>query len=134
MEINMNRNLASTLTIVSTAAAAFALAAMASGNAYADDITVDNTPFVSTTTRAEVQAEVMGRAEQLRMANSEWATQQHQLSEPSSLSRAQVKAEYIASRREANALNSEDSGSSYFAALPRRTNGVNGVIIAGSER
>jgi 4'-phosphopantetheinyl transferase EntD len=134
MEINMNRNLASTLTIVSTAAAAFALAAMASGNAYADDITVDNTPFVSTRTRAEVQAEVMGRAEQLRMANSEWATQQHQLSEPSSLSRAQVKAEYIASRREANALNSEDSGSSYFAALPRRTNGVNGVIIAGSER
>jgi 4'-phosphopantetheinyl transferase EntD len=134
MEINMNRNLASTLTIVSTAAAAFALAAMASGNAYADDITVDNTPFVSTRTRAEVQAEVMGRAEQLRMANSEWATQQHQLSEPSSLSRAQVKAEYIASRREANALNSEDSGSSYFAALPRRNNGVNGVIIAGSER
>ena len=43
----MNRNLASTLTITATAAAAFALAAMASSNAYADDITVDNTPFVS---------------------------------------------------------------------------------------
>jgi hypothetical protein len=130
----MNRNLASTLTIVSTAAAAFALAAMASGNAYADDITVDNTPFVSTRTRAEVQAEVMGRAEQLRMANSEWSTQQHQQSESSGLTRAQVTAAYIASRLEANALNSEDSGSAYLAALPRRTNGVNGVIMAGSER
>jgi hypothetical protein len=130
----MNRNLASTLTIVSTAAAAFALAAMASGNAYADDITVDNTPFVSTRTRAEVQAEVMGRAEQLRMANSEWSTQQHQRSESSGLTRAQVTAAYIASRLEANALNSEDSGSAYLAALPRRTNGVNGVIMAGSER
>jgi hypothetical protein len=130
----MNRNLASSLTIVSTAAAAFALAAMASGNAYADDITVDNTPFVSTRTRAEVQAEVMGRAEQLRMANSEWSTQQHQQSESSGLTRAQVTAAYIASRLEANALNSEDSGSAYLAALPRRTNGVNGVIMAGSER
>ena len=40
---------------------AFAMAAMACNNAYADDITVDNTPFVSSKTRAEVQAEVMGR-------------------------------------------------------------------------
>lgn len=130
----MNRNLASTLTIVSTGAVAFALATMAPGAAYADDITIDNTPFVSTRTRAEVQAEVMGRAEQLRMASSEWSTQQQQPFQPSGLTRAQVTAEYIASRLEANALNSEDSGSSYFAALPRRTNGVNGVIMAGSER
>ena len=130
----MNRNLTSTLTIISTGAVAFALATMAPGAAYADDITIDGTPFVSTRTRAEVQAEVMGRAEQLRMANSEWSTQQHQPLQPSGLTRAQVKAEYIASRSEANALNSEDSGSSYFAALPRRTNGVNGVIMAGSER
>jgi hypothetical protein len=130
----MNRNLASTLTIVSTGAVAFALATMAPGAAYADDITIDNTPFVSTRTRAEVQAEVMGRAEQLRMATSEWSTQQHQAFQPGGLTRAQVQAEYIASRPEANALNSEDSGSSYFAALPRRTNGVNGVILAGSER
>jgi hypothetical protein len=51
----MNRNLASTLSIVSTAAAAFAFAAIASGNACADDITIDNTPFQSTRTRTEVQ-------------------------------------------------------------------------------
>jgi len=126
----MNRKLASTLTIVSTAAAAFAFAAIASSNAYADDITVDNTPFVSTRTRAEVQAEVMGQAEQLRIANSEWSTQSASLPH-SDLTRAQVKAEYIAARREVNALNSEDSGSSYLASMQHRRSGV---ILAGSDR
>ncbi|HWP10371.1 MAG TPA: hypothetical protein VNN06_01010 [Ramlibacter sp.] len=129
----MNRNLASALTIVSTAAAAFAFAAMASGNAYADDITVDNTPFVSTRTRAEVQAEVMGQAEQLRMANSEWSTQLNQPSRPQGgLTSAQAKAEYIAARNQVNALNSEDSGSSYLAALPRSKDAT--VIMAGQAR
>ena len=126
----MNRNLASTLSIVSTAAAAFAFAAIASGNAYADDITIDPTPFVSTKTRAEVRSEVLGRAEQLRMANSEWPTE---MNPPfhSTVTRAQVKDDYIASRREVNALNGEDSGSSYLASLPRRSHNV---IMAGSER
>ena len=74
----MNRNLASILTITTTTAAAIlAVAAMTSGTAYADDITVDNTPFVSTKTRAEVRAEVMGQAEALRTASSEWSMNQH---------------------------------------------------------
>jgi hypothetical protein len=128
----MNRNLASTLALTTTAAAAIALAALASSNAYADDITIDNTPFVSTRTRAEVQAEVMGQAEALRMANSEWSTQSNQASLPhSDFTRAQAKAEYIAARREVNALNAEDSGSSYFASLPRR---VHDNIVAGTDR
>jgi hypothetical protein len=128
----MNRNFASTLALTTTAAAAFALAALASGNAYADDITIDNTPFVSSRTRAEVQAEVMGQGEVLRMANSEWSTQSNHASLPhSDFSREQAKAEYIASRREVNALNAEDSGSSYFASLPRR---VHGNIVAGTDR
>jgi hypothetical protein len=132
MEINMNRNLATVLTFVSTGAAALALAAIASGNAYADDITIDPTPFVSTRTRAEVQAELMGQGEALRMASSEWSTQMNTATLPqSTVTRAQVKAEYIASRREVNALNAEDSGSSYLASLPRRGGGL---IMAGSER
>ena len=126
----MTRKLASALTIASTAAAALAFASIASSNAYADDITVDNTPFVSTRTRAEVQAEVMGQAEQLRIANSEWSTQSASLPQ-SDLTRAQVKAEYIAARREVNALNSEDSGSSYLASMQHRRSGV---ILAGSDR
>ena len=128
----MTRNLASALTFASTAAAVVAFAAIASTSAHADDITIDPTPFVSTRTRAEVQAEVMGQAEQLRLANSEWATQSNVASLPQSeLTRDQVKAEYIAARREVNALNSEDSGSAYLAALPRRSHDV---IMAGSVR
>ncbi|HWP13172.1 MAG TPA: DUF4148 domain-containing protein [Ramlibacter sp.] len=129
----MNRKLASTLSIASTAAAILAVAAIASGNAYADDITVDNTPFVSTKTRAEVQAEVMGQAEQLRIASSEWSMQSNHAFQPSSsYTRAQAKAEYIASRDQVKALNAEDSGSSYFAALPRSAGA--GVIMAGTAR
>jgi hypothetical protein len=125
----MNRNLASTLTITATAAAAFAMAALACNNAYADDITVDNTPFVSSKTRAEVQAEVTGQ--DMIIASSEWATQ---MNEPrrttSDFTRAQATAEYLAARREVSALNAEDSGSFYFAMLPRR---VDGSVITASE-
>ena len=74
----MNRNLASTLSITTTAAAILAVAAIASGNAYADDITIDTTPFVSTKTRAEVRAEVMGQSEALRTASSEWSMQMNE--------------------------------------------------------
>jgi hypothetical protein len=130
-ELNMNRNLASILSITTTTAAAIlAVAAMTSGAAYADDITIDSTPFVSTKTRAEVQAEVVGRAEALRMASSEWTMSQ--ASQPSSgYTSAQAKAEYIASRSEVRALTAEDSGSSYLASLPRRMSA--GVILAGSK-
>lgn len=128
----MNRNLATTLTFVSTGAAALALAAIASGNAYADDITIDPTPFVSSRTRAEVQAEVMGQGEALRIASSEWSTQMNATMLPqSTVTRAQVTQEYIATRREANALNGEDSGSSYLASLPRRGGAL---MMAGSGR
>jgi hypothetical protein len=128
----MNRNLASTLALTTTAAAAFVLAVLASGNAYADDITIDKTPFVSSKTSAEVQAEVMGQAEALRMAHSEWSTQSDHASVlQSDFTSAQAKAEYIASRGEVNALNGEDSGSSYFAKLPRR---VQNNIVAGTDR
>ena len=129
----MNRKLASILTVTTTAAAVFAAAAIASGNAYADDITIDSTPFVSSKTRAEVHAEVMGQSELLRIASSEWSTQLNQAPEPyRGRTSAQAKAEYIAARREVNALNAEDSGSSYLAALQRRMH--DGVIMAGQAR
>ena len=128
----MNRKLATTLTVVSTAAAAFAFAVMASGHAYADDITIDPAPFAGSRTRAEVQSEVMGQAEALRIASSEWSTQLNAAVLPQSgITRAQVTEEYIKTRHEVNALNAEDSGSSYLASLPRRSSGL---IMAGSER
>jgi hypothetical protein len=112
----MNRKIASTLTVTTTAAAILAVAAIASGNAYADDITIDNTPFVSSKSRAEVQAELM----QLGNSSSEWAMQLNEPARPNSAyTSAAAKAEYIASRDEVRAFNSEDSGSSYLATLPR---------------
>jgi hypothetical protein len=129
----MNRKLASALTITATVAAVFAVAAIASGNAYADDITIDNTPFVSSKTRAEVRAEVIGRSELLRIASSEWSTQLNEAPQPkSAYTREQAKAEYIAARNEVNARNAEDSGSSFFLALPRSMGP--GVIMAGPAR
>jgi hypothetical protein len=128
----MNRNLASVLTVSATAAALFAVAAIASGNAYADDITIDSTPFVSSRTRAEVQAEVMGQSEALRLASSEWSMQSNQGPRATSeFTRAQATAEYVAARGQVNALNGEDSGSIYLSTLPRRRDGV---TIAGEAR
>ena len=126
----MNRNLASILSVTTTTAAAIlAVSLMAAGNAYADDITIDTTPFVSSKTRAEVRGEVMGQSEALRIASSEWAM--NQAARPhSDYTSAQAKAEFLASRNEVRALTAEDSGSSYLASLPRRMNA--GVNVAGS--
>ncbi|MCC2632745.1 MAG: hypothetical protein K0S48_631 [Ramlibacter sp.] len=100
----MNRNFAF--------AALFAVAI--SGNAMADDITIDTTPFVSTRTHAEVQAELV----QFRKSGiSPWSIQYNPLATfKSSVSSEQVTAEYLASRGEVAAFNGEDSGSSYLSA------------------
>lgn len=126
----MNRKLASTLSVTSTAAAILAVAAIASGNAYAEGPIIDSTPFVSTKSRAEVQAEVTGQAAQLREANSEWAMQ---LNEPtgrpnSAYTSKAAQAEYIASRDHVNALNGEDSGSFFLSSRPQD---VDTTIMAG---
>ncbi|HEX9720839.1 MAG TPA: hypothetical protein VGA59_14025, partial [Ramlibacter sp.] len=130
-EIDMNRKLASTLAFASTTAAVLAFAAIASGNAYADDITIDNTPFVSSKSRAEVQAEVMGQSGLLSNASSEWSLQMNGPAQPNSAyTREAAQAEYIASRDEVNARNAEDGGSSYFAPLPRSAT----VVMGGPAR
>jgi Domain of unknown function (DUF4148) len=53
-ETIMNRNIASAIA----RAPAVALASVAAGNAMADDITIDTTPFTSTKSRAEVLADL----------------------------------------------------------------------------
>jgi hypothetical protein len=127
----MNRKLASTLAFASTTAAVLAFAAIASGNAYADDITIDNTPFVSSKSRAEVQAEVIGQSGLLSNASSEWSLQMNGPAQPNSAyTREAAQAEYIASRDEVNARNAEDGGSSYFAPLPRSAT----VVMGGPAR
>lgn len=119
----MNRIVASALSLAATTAAIACVAAIASSNAYAETPTIDKTPFVSTRTRAEVQAELMSQPELLRAAASEWSMQHNQAPQlKSAYSREQAKSQYKASRDEVSALTSEDSGSSYFARQPIRMN------------
>jgi hypothetical protein len=107
-------------------AIALVLAASAIGNAFADDITIESKPFVSTASRAEVAAELAAfRASGV----NPWADSYNQLAGfTSSKSRDEVKAEFLASREEVAALNGEDSGSVYLA---RRSEDSDAVRMAG---
>ena len=126
----MNRNIASALATGTTiAAAALAAVAITAGNAYADDITIDKTPFVSTRTRAEVQAELLNQPELVRAAASEWSMQQDSPHAKSTFTSEQAKAEYKVSRQYVSALTGEDSGSAYFikrTVSPRATGATMG--------
>ncbi|MDB5900915.1 MAG: hypothetical protein JWP22_617 [Ramlibacter sp.] len=100
----MNRTLSLTV-----AAAACALI----GNAFADDITIDPTPFVSSRTRAEVQQELK---EYKASGIDLWADNYNPVAGlTSGKTRAQVRAEYLAERDKVAAFNGEDSGSVYLA-------------------
>jgi hypothetical protein len=100
----MNRKLASAFVIAAAAVA---------GNAFADDITLDTTPFTASKSRVEVQAEL---AQYKAAGVNPWSTQYNPLKQfKSAKSREQVVAEYVAARDEVAALNGEDSGSGYLA-------------------
>ena len=108
-----SRNIATALVLAATAFA---------GTAFADDITIDNTQFVSSKSRAEVQAELT----QFKQAGtSPWSIQYNPLKTfKSTATRAEVTAQYIASRDAVNALNGEDSGSTYLAQHRVRNTGT----------
>jgi L-rhamnose isomerase len=94
-------------------ALALVLALSAAGNAFADDITVDAKPFVSTASRADVQAQL---AQFKQSGSNPWSNQYDPLHTFSSkLTRAEVAADFIASRDEVAAFTGEDSGSAYLA-------------------
>lgn len=101
----MNRISSLTLTLVLVAA----------GNAFADDITIDPNPFVSTASRAQVMEELR----QFRQAGgSPWADDYNPLAHfRSGTTRAEVMAEFHHGREAAAALSAEDSGSSYLARM-----------------
>lgn len=129
----MTRQLASALALATTVAAVACAAAMASGKAYADDITIDTTPFVSTRSRAEVQAELLSQREFLSAAGGEWAMQYNQAPQlKSGNTREQVSSAYKAARQEVSALTAEDSGSSYLARQAMRGNAS--MTVAGTAR
>lgn len=120
----MTRKIALAMEIAAGVAAVAAAAAITSGKAYAEDITIDNSPFVSTRSRAEVRAELMNKG-----GFTEWALQLNDSSIKSSYTKGQARADYVAARDEVRALNGEDSGSAY---LGRKLPGVNARAVMGA--
>ncbi|MDP3821687.1 MAG: hypothetical protein Q8R33_09440 [Burkholderiales bacterium] len=109
----MKNELASAITVGAMAVGATAMMAFANGDALADDITIDNTPFVSAVSRDEVKGILKAHPDLVRRAASEWALQENQAAQArSTFTSAEAKAAYIKERREVAALNGEDSGSS----------------------
>jgi hypothetical protein len=129
----MNRHFASALTFAASTAAVACAAAIASSSAYAESpLAVPATPFVSSLSRAEVQAELMSQRATITAAGGEWTHQYNQVPQMNSgYTTAQAKADYIASRRQVMAMTSEDSGSSYLASRPASNNDI---VVAGQAR
>ena len=97
--------------------------AAAAGTAMAETPTVVKETFVSTKSRAEVQADL---AAYKKAGVNPWSIQYNPLREfKSTTTREAVTAAYIAARDEVAATTGEDSGSAYFAqgghAVPANT-------------
>ena len=121
----MNRTFAFALVIAAATAAA-----TGAGNALADDIGVDSTPFHSTATRAEVLAEL---ASFTRSATSPWTDEYMPLaSMHSEQTRGEVRAQYIAARDQVAALTGEDSGSMTMGRV--RARALPDTVVADSAR
>jgi hypothetical protein len=88
------------------------LAAAFAAPVFADDITPEPAPIVSSATRAQVQAEL----QQFKQGANPWSQTYNPLASfRGQRTRADVQAEYLRSRDEVAALTSEDSGSAYLA-------------------
>lgn len=104
-----------------------ALLAVAAGSAFAETPTVVTEPFVSSASRAQVQAEL---AAYKQGGVNPWSISYNPLrSFNSTLTRAQVTADYVASRDAVAALTGEDSGSAYLAQAQGRNE--RGTTLAG---
>jgi hypothetical protein len=101
-------------------AAGFAGAALAES-----PLAVPEAPFVSTATRAQVQAEL---AEFQRAGVDPWATSYDQLAHfRSTKTREAVTAEYRLARDQVHAMNSEDSGSQSLRIAARLAPATRGL-------
>jgi Domain of unknown function (DUF4148) len=109
MEIAMNRYI---VTVIAAACAAAV-------PAFADDITIDPHPFVSTLTREQVRAETLEAMKQgsLNYGSGYDPLARYPAPKGPGRTRAEVTAEYLASRNDVTAMNAEDSGSSYMSRM-----------------
>ncbi len=115
----MNRNI--TLALVLAAAA---------GSSFADDITVDPTPFASSATRSQVQAELKGF---MQTGVNPWSNRYDPLAQfNSQRTRAAVSSEYQLARDQVAAFTGEDSGSARLVA--RNGQSAIATYVAGQPR
>jgi hypothetical protein len=129
----MEKRITSTLGYIGSVAAATLAAALMSGNALAEGPIADQQPFTSSRSRAEVRAELLQDGRQVTSFASEWQLQQHAGAQPmSGLSRAQVRADYIAAREQVRTMTAEHGGSGYFAYTTMPT--PRATLIAGEAR
>lgn len=123
----MKQDTESFLAVAAVGAIAIAAAAamVVPRTAFADDITIDTTPFVSTRTRVDVRQELLGQVRQVRIAATEWSQQQGERSTfKGQFASPEVRADFVAHRQEVSALTGEDSGSSYFKMKPLAAGGA----------
>lgn len=107
----MNRNLPSAIAWGAvTTVALLASGVGGSAPAYADDITVEQQPFVSSRTRAEVTAELKVPYP----GGNPWSGAYNMFQGRSTATSDQVQGDYIANRDTVNAFHGQDSGSVYI--------------------
>lgn len=130
----MNRRISSAIGFSSSVLVATLAATVMTSNALADDITIDNTPFVSSKTRGEVQAELFAQRD-LLSGSDEW-TSQHNMPQQyaSGYTRDQARSDYIASRELVHAMNGEDSGSTALSQMRARPQAPRSVAMTQSTR
>ena len=105
MENTMNRYIA---TVIAAACAA-------AGTAFADDITMDPHRFMSSLSRSQVLQELRDyKAAGVNILATDYNPYKHTVSERS---RAEVTAEFMASRSSVAAFSAEDSGSAYLSRM-----------------
>jgi hypothetical protein len=104
------------LLVIASIAAAASFGAMAQTQGQEGSPLPQN--FAASTNRAQVQSEL---AAYKQAGVNPWSTSFNQLKGfQSQRSRADVRAEFLASRNEVAALNGEDSGSAYLTQLAAR--------------
>jgi len=107
----MTRNLRCAIaTGAVTTIALLAAGVIASMPAYADDITVEQSPFVSSRTREEVSAELKVPYP----GGNPWSGAYNMFQARSTATSEQIQDEYTMARDTANAFQGEDSGSVYI--------------------
>lgn len=104
--------------------------AAVAGSALAETPTIVTEPFVSTASRAQVQADL---AAYKQAGVNPWSTSYNPLrSFHSATTRSAVVADYLAARNEVRAFNGEDSGSAWL--MQARANGVPASTLAVNSR